>query len=342
MVVNMPRFPKLRPLSILACTALVLLLTAPLLAAEDVVFGTFTVHGKTTTFNHVYASLEGDPQRPESRYLVLLLSDAPLPEGDRSSGHLTELAKRKQIHALKVRLGVGYDGLAVVPYHAEIPQSGSAVLGLGMIDLERFDDERVEAKIESHKLGQDWHYSATVRAALHNGGTAELEPEAEIAAPSPEPLPGEVGDPRLSLKKDLGGLGYEFNNGGFMRSIKDGNLEAVKLFLKGGMSPNAKEGNDSAMVTAAGFCAYDPKPVRDAIVLTLLEAKGDPNAADQNHATALLWAAESCGPDVVRAMIRAGADVNAKAKGGGTPLIVADALKRTEIAAILRGAGAKP
>ena len=74
-------------------------------------------------------------------------------------------AKQEQIHALKVRWHVGYDGLAVVPYHSEIPQSGSAVFGLGMIDLEKFDDATVEAKIESRKLGQDWHYSASVRAA---------------------------------------------------------------------------------------------------------------------------------------------------------------------------------
>jgi hypothetical protein len=318
------------------------LLFAPVLAAEDEVVGTLTVHGKTTTFHHVYASLETGAGDPEDKYLVLLISDAPLPEGDRSSGHLASLAKQEQIHALKVRWHVGYDGLAVVPYHAEIPESGSTVRGLGMIDLQEFDDKKVAVKLGSHKLGQDWHYSARVRANLRRGGTVEIEPDAKLVAVSPVPQPGEAGDPLLALKKELGGLEYEYNAENFVRAVKDGNVQAVKLFLKAGMSANTKDGDQHAMLMGAMFCAYDPKPVRDEVLLALLAAKGNPNAADDNNATALLWASENCGAEVIRAMIRAGANVNARAKGGGTPLIMADAFKRNEIARILREAGAKP
>jgi len=318
------------------------LLFAPVLAAEDEVVGTLTVHGKTTTFHHVYASLETEAAHPEEKYLVLLMSDAPLPEGDRSSGHLTSLAKQEQIHALKVRWHVGYDGLAVVPYHAGIPESGATVRGLGMIDLQEFNDEKVVVKLGSHKLGQDWHYSARVRANLRQGGTVEIEPDANLVAVSPVPQPGEVGDPLLAIKKELGALEYEFNAENFVRAVKDGNVPAVKLFLKAGMSANTKDGDQHAMVMGAMFCAYDPKPVRDEVLLALLAAKGDPNAADGNNATALLWAAENCGAEVIRAMIAAGANVNARAKGGGTPLAMADAFKRTEIAEILRKAGGKP
>jgi hypothetical protein len=318
------------------------LLFAPVLAAEDEVVGTLTVHGKTTTFHHVYASLETESGQPDEKYLVLLMSDAPLPDGDRSSGHLTSLAKQEQIHALKVRWHVGYDGLAVVPYHAEIPESGSTVRGLGMIDLQEFDDKNVAVKLGSHKLGQDWHYSARVRANLRQGGTVEIEPDAKLVAVSPVPQPGEVGDPLLAIKKELGGLEYEFNAENFVRAVKDGNLPAVKLFLKAGMSANTKDGDQHAMVMGAMFCAYDPKPVRDEVLLALLAAKGDPNAADDNNATALLWAAENCGAEVIRAMIRAGANVNARAKGGGTPLTLAEGFKREEIAEILRKAGGKP
>jgi hypothetical protein len=323
-------------------TLALFLLFAPVLAAEDEVVGTLTVHGKTTTFNHIYASLETEAAHPDEKYLVLLMSDAPLPEGDRSSGHLTSLARQEQIHALKVRWHVGYDGLAVVPYHAEIPESGATVRGLGMIDLQEFNDKKVAVKLGSHKLGQDWHYSARVRANLRQGGTVEIEPDAKLVAVSPVPQPGEVGDPLLAIKKELGTLEYEFNAENFVRAVKDGNLPAVKLFLKAGMSANTKDGDQHAMVMGAMFCAYDPKPVRDEVVLALLAAKGDPNAADDNNATALLWAAENCGAKVIRAMIAAGANVNARAKGGGTALGMADAFKRTEIVEILRAAGGKP
>ncbi len=318
------------------------LLFPPILAAEDEVVGTLTVHGKTTTLNHVYASLETESGQPDEKYLVLLMSDAPLSEGDRSSGHLASLAKQEQIHALKVRWHVGYDGLDVVPYHAGIPESGATVRGLGMIDLQQFDDKKVAVKLGSHKLGQDWHYSARVRANLRQGGTVEIEPDAELVAVSPVPQPGEVGDPLLAIKKELGTLKYEFNAENFLRAVKDGNVPAVKLFLKAGMSANTKDGDQHAMVMGAMFCAYDPKPVRDEVVLALLKAKGNPNAADDNNATALLWAAENCGAEVIRAMIQAGGNVNARAKGGGTPLMMAEAFKRSEIAGILREAGAKP
>ena len=45
-----------------------LLLTTPILAAEDEVVGTFTVHGKTTTFNHVYAEAQTRLSDEETRF----------------------------------------------------------------------------------------------------------------------------------------------------------------------------------------------------------------------------------------------------------------------------------
>jgi len=43
----------------------------------------------------------------------------------------------------------------------------------------------------------------------------------------------------------------------------------------------------------------------------------------------------------VQALLKAGADPNAKAKAGATPLMFAEIFGRTEIAEILRKAGAK-
>jgi ankyrin repeat protein len=49
-----------------------------------------------------------------------------------------------------------------------------------------------------------------------------------------------------------------------------------------------------------------------------------------------------CPADIVRAFIAAGANVNVKAKGGATPLMLAQALQRAEIVAVLKAAGARP
>ena len=45
-------------------------------------------------------------------------------------------------------------------------------------------------------------------------------------------------------------------------------------------------------------------------------------------------------PDVATALINAGADVNAKTNDGRTPLDIALGKNRTEVAKVLRGAGA--
>ena len=71
-------------------------------------------------------------------------------------------------------------------------------------------------------------------------------------------------------------------------------------------------------------------------------AHGDVKAKDQNGSTALLWAVQGgCSVSSVQALLKAGADPNARAKGGATPLMFAEIFKRAEIEAILKKAGAK-
>jgi ankyrin repeat protein len=63
---------------------------------------------------------------------------------------------------------------------------------------------------------------------------------------------------------------------------------------------------------------------------------------DENGSTPLLWAVQAgCSPAAVSALLKAGADPNARAKGGATPLMFAEIFQRGEIAEILRKAGAK-
>jgi ankyrin repeat protein len=49
-----------------------------------------------------------------------------------------------------------------------------------------------------------------------------------------------------------------------------------------------------------------------------------------------------CSLDAVEALLKAGSDPNAKAKGGATPLMMADVFQRADVAQALRKAGANP
>ena len=63
---------------------------------------------------------------------------------------------------------------------------------------------------------------------------------------------------------------------------------------------------------------------------------------DENGSTPLLWAVQTgCSPSSIAALLKAGSDPNAKAKGGATPLMFAEIFQRTEIAEMLRKAGAR-
>ena len=64
-----------------------------------------------------------------------------------------------------------------------------------------------------------------------------------------------------------------------------------------------------------------------------------PNPLDGN--TALMMAANRGAIDVVRMLIAAGADVNAKAKDGWTPLEAATMIGDEEIVELLKRAGAR-
>jgi Ankyrin repeats (3 copies) len=73
-------------------------------------------------------------------------------------------------------------------------------------------------------------------------------------------------------------------------------------------------------------------------------AKPDVNALDQSGQTALIFACKSpkANPDVVKALLAAGADVNLRARNGYAPLTWALARKNGDVIRILRHAGARP
>ena len=229
-------------------------------ASADDALGTFTVKGRTARLLEAYVSMDTDPEDPGRKYLVALLSDVPVAPADRRGDRLLALAREKRVRALKVRWGYGLDDIACVPYHADIAESGKTHRGYMILDLGALDEKKVRAHVRSKMLGQDWHFDARVEGNLRPGGVVELEPPADEAAA----VTGDAEqDPVRDRKRALGRMGYEATPEGFDQAVRDGNAEAVRLFLEVGMDPNTRDSRgDHVMLTAALFCAYGPADAR--------------------------------------------------------------------------------
>ncbi len=306
-------------------------------ARPDDALGTLTVKGKTTILKEIAATEGPGPDGATDRWLVLLASDRKVAPADRTPARLAALAAEGNLHAVRILWNVGTDTLRVAPYDAALPGSGRLGPERPTIDLRRYGKGRVDAEFRSKMVGQDWHFHANVKAAVAEGGPVEIEPEADE-------VPAVATEGADTRKVALGRLGYEYSDEMLVHAVSDGNLEAVRLFLDIGMSPNARgKGGPHPMLQAAQLCANQPeaKP-RSQILEALVAAGGDVKAKDENSSTPLLWAVQTgCAPSAIRALLKAGADPNAKAKAGATPLMFAEIFQRTEIAEILRKAGAR-
>lgn len=307
--------------------------------AQDSALGTFTVGGKTTRFNQIYATLETSPSDASQTYLILLVTDVPIAAADRVPARLAELAKSGALRAVKLRWRTGADDVAVVPYHAAIAESGRAFASMSTINLSAFDDKRIHAEFKSKMLGQTWFFNAIVKAAIVKGGVAALEPDVEPVLEAPAAAGAK--DP-ASAKRALGGLGFEFTPDAFFQAIGDRNAKAVALFLQAGMSPNQKnDQNRFALNHAVLFCAAAPEESA-AIIQALVAAKADVKTKDpDNGTTALVGSVQSCSPAVVQALVKAGSDLTAKSNGGMTALQLARIFQRQDVVAVLEKAGAK-
>lgn len=320
--------------------ALLALAATPVLAADKVV-GSFTVDGTSVRFAQVYATLERDPADTGRKYLMLLVADVPVAPADRVPERLLALAKAGTLHAVRLRWTYGADEIAVTPYHRDVAESGRAFQRFVTLNLTKFDDANVDAEFKSKMLGQAWQFNAIVKAAVTQGGVAVLEPAADLPAEAPAADKPAAGD-ATAIKRQLGGLGYEFKPEAFFQAIGDRNVAAVELFLQGGMSPNVKNAQGRyALNHAVLSCGQDPATA-SAVIVALVKGKGDVKTKDpDNKTTPLVGAVQSCTVDAVQALIAAGSDLSAKSAGGMTALQLADIFQRTDIAAVLRKAGAK-
>ncbi len=128
-----------------------------------------------------------------------------------------------------------------------------------------------------------------------------------------------------------------------------GNAETVSLLLKHKADPNAMDSNGNTALwnavqkqspaTVRALLAGGANPdyqtvngypelvlavannaANQEVLAALIEAKANVNATDPEGKTALHWAAEKNRKDLVELLVKAGADVNLRTKGGTTPL----------------------
>lgn len=105
-----------------------------------------------------------------------------------------------------------------------------------------------------------------------------------------------------TARRELNSLSVDYTPQAFIERAKQGDLQAVRLFLAAGMDPNARDekGNTALM--------YAITENRVDLLKVLLQAK--PNVAQQNNGggTALKWAAARGQLDTVRLLLDRGAD----------------------------------
>ncbi len=167
---------------------------------------------------------------------------------------------------------------------------------------------------------------------------------------------------KASSKAALELKGFKFTPAEFCRAVKDGHEEAVKLFLKAGMNPNAGgavclAASDGLMpmlrILADGRANLGEACAEGAPILLAARAghgdiveylaeKGVPlNEADSKGVTVLMYAAGRCDLTSLKALLARKADLSARDKRGWTAWTYAHEANQKDMADLLEKAGAQ-
>jgi HEAT repeat protein len=120
---------------------------------------------------------------------------------------------------------------------------------------------------------------------------------------------------------------YKFTEEAYFSALNEVEVEVIKAFLDAGMSPNHKFGSSygnpaiSVILEAEEGCSAGvrPTPADTKAALKLLLGRGaDANITDDRGMTPLMVAAQDCDAEVIRILLGAKANMNAKNKTGMT------------------------
>jgi len=159
-----------------------------------------------------------------------------------------------------------------------------------------------------------WQESEELIEAASNGETETVK--SLLAAGADVDVTDDAGETALSV------------------AIYKDDTQTIKVLLDAGADLGAKDSLGMTSLISAAMLSTSP------VVRVLLDAGADVNAKSIGGFTALMFAVGPTGLDKVRILLDAGADVNAKTENGYSALISAETDGHTEIAAVLREAGA--
>jgi ankyrin repeat protein len=112
-------------------------------------------------------------------------------------------------------------------------------------------------------------------------------------------------------------------NNALMQAARIGDLPAVELLLQEGLRPSHRDMDGETPLIAAARCYANAN-----VMKALVKAGADVNAADLKGMTALMYAAEDAKVDAVKTLLDLGVSPNAKNKDNQTSLQIAATSKR--------------
>jgi general secretion pathway protein A len=250
---------------------------------------------------------------------------AATPQKNELTARLAELSARaaQQLAAKQLTRPTGNNALETYQEMLQLdPQSQDARVGMKRIR----DQYRrwAEAAMRKREWAQAQRYYAnalTIDPHDQSLQTALEQSQQRLQ----EQLPGEVNlqqakearDGEEEARMTLAHLGLPYREATVVEHAEKGDARVVELFLKAGMSPNAKDITGWTALMMAAMKGHT------AVVRALLDRGADVNAKNPAGGTALLMAAPSGHAAVLHLLLDHGADVNATNRDGWTALMCA-------------------
>ncbi len=256
------------------------------------------------------------------------------------------------LEALTLVIAAGAEVGAAGPYgstavHRAVgcPDALRVLLRAG-VEVDAKDAEGVTALARAVARGETGSVAALLSA---DPDLAAEGPELLALAPKPEiaELLRAAGAPYAASSSDeaaaeLGRRGLTPDERGYWASVMKLEVDNVRLYLEAGILPDTRRSppqNDTALLFAVTVgCSRDAEVARR-MVETLLELGADPDGADDNGSTPLIWAVGGCPTELLRTLVEAGADVQARARGGATAMTMAVVRDQAEVVELLLEAG---